>query len=103
MGTAAFGPSGTPEKPGNIFGGFNPYTLAPNSAHILWANAVTIGGLVGGGWGSWSYGGMGPTMGALAITPAVETADFLKKSRRSNDFIGYLLLEFDSLTDAYNC
>ena len=35
-------------------GGFNPYTTAPNSAHIVWTKPTTFGGVIGG-----SYGGSG--------------------------------------------
>jgi hypothetical protein len=35
---------------------FNPYTTGPNSPHILWQEAVADGGLIGGPWGSVSYG-----------------------------------------------
>jgi len=36
-------------------GGFNPYTTAPNSAHILWTRPLDFGGIVGGDYGSVSY------------------------------------------------
>jgi outer membrane protein assembly factor BamB len=35
--------------------GFNPYTQAPKSAHILWTKDFNIGGLVGGEYGDTSY------------------------------------------------
>ncbi len=38
-------------------GRFNPYTKAPNSAHILWTKEVTFGGLVGGELGEIDYYG----------------------------------------------
>jgi outer membrane protein assembly factor BamB len=42
----------------NILGtNYNPYTMAPLSSHILWANQVSQGGLPGGVWGSLPYGG----------------------------------------------
>ncbi|HJW65724.1 MAG TPA: PQQ-binding-like beta-propeller repeat protein [Candidatus Bathyarchaeia archaeon] len=34
---------------------YNPYTTAPKSPHILWANRVGSAGLVGGLWGSIPY------------------------------------------------
>src|SRR3990170_899426 len=34
------------------FDRFQPYSTAPNSAHILWTNEVSFGGLIGGEWGS---------------------------------------------------
>ncbi|HJW65246.1 MAG TPA: PQQ-binding-like beta-propeller repeat protein [Candidatus Bathyarchaeia archaeon] len=43
---------------------YNPYSTAPNSPHIIWANEVGKGGLPGGVWGSLPYGGGG---GAGAI------------------------------------
>jgi outer membrane protein assembly factor BamB len=36
---------------------YNPYSLAPNTAHILWRQPTQIGGLVGGTKGSDYYGG----------------------------------------------
>ena len=40
----------------NIFTTFNPYSTAPNSAHIVWKRPSALGGLIGGGdWGSTSY------------------------------------------------
>ncbi len=30
------------------FGGFNAYTTAPNTAHIVWAKPIAFGGIVGG-------------------------------------------------------
>jgi hypothetical protein len=38
---------------------FNPYSTAPNTAHILWANEVSNGGLIGGDFYSTSYGAGG--------------------------------------------
>ena len=40
---------------------FNPYSTGPNSAHILWKNEVSMGGIMGGDWGSLSYGAGGGT------------------------------------------
>jgi outer membrane protein assembly factor BamB len=41
----------------NIIGtNYNPYSTAPNSPHILWANQVWSSGLIGGDWGSLPYG-----------------------------------------------
>jgi hypothetical protein len=34
---------------------FAPYTTAPEAAHILWAESLTIGGLIGGEYGSRSF------------------------------------------------
>ena len=34
---------------------FNPFTKAPNTAHILWTEEVTFGGLVGGEYGTVQY------------------------------------------------
>jgi outer membrane protein assembly factor BamB len=34
---------------------YDPFTSAPNSAHILWTKQMTFGGLVGGGYGSSAY------------------------------------------------
>ncbi len=35
----------------NLTGDYNPYTTAPNAAHILWTKPVAFGGLVGGEFG----------------------------------------------------
>ncbi|MGD6810779.1 MAG: PQQ-binding-like beta-propeller repeat protein [Candidatus Bathyarchaeia archaeon] len=40
----------------NVIGtNYNPYSTAPNSPHILWANQVWSSGLIGGDWGSLPY------------------------------------------------
>ena len=41
-------------------GNWNPYTTAPNSAHIAWTKELTIGGIVGGSYGAGYayYGGL---------------------------------------------
>jgi len=39
----------------SAFSGFNPYTTAPNTAHIVWTKEVTLGGIAGGQLGSVSY------------------------------------------------
>jgi outer membrane protein assembly factor BamB len=40
----------------NILGqNYNPYSTAPNTPHILWANQVWSSGLIGGDWGSLPY------------------------------------------------
>ena len=42
----------------NILGtNYNPYSTAPTSSHIIWANQVSQGGIIGGIWGSLPYGG----------------------------------------------
>jgi hypothetical protein len=46
-GRSAFGYGGYNET-----GNFNPYTQAPNSAHIVWTKPLTFGGLVGGSAGT---------------------------------------------------
>jgi len=38
---------------------FNPYSTAPNAPHIVWKKEVATGGIIGGQWGSYSYGGGG--------------------------------------------
>lgn len=35
----------------NASGNFNPYTTAPNSAHIVWTKPMAIGGVMGGDFG----------------------------------------------------
>jgi hypothetical protein len=40
-----------PYKTYNASGNFNPYTKAPNSAHIVWTNPLMFGGLIGGEFG----------------------------------------------------
>lgn len=41
----------------NILGqNYNPYSVAPNSPHIVWAKQVWSSGLIGGDWGSLPYG-----------------------------------------------
>ncbi|MDR2707815.1 MAG: PQQ-binding-like beta-propeller repeat protein [Nitrososphaerota archaeon] len=50
----------------NILGSnYNPYSTAPTSSHILWANQVSLGGLVGGMWGSLPYAGGGGAGGIV--------------------------------------
>jgi hypothetical protein len=34
--------------------GYNPYSKAPSTSHILWKNQVSAGGIIGGPWGSYS-------------------------------------------------
>ncbi len=36
----------------NATGNYNPYTTAPNSAHILWTKPEAFGGIIGGEFGS---------------------------------------------------
>jgi hypothetical protein len=36
----------------NNNGNYNPYTTAPNSAHILWTKPVAFGGIIGGEYGN---------------------------------------------------
>ncbi len=36
----------------NATGNYNPYTTAPNTAHILWTKAEAFGGIIGGEFGS---------------------------------------------------
>ncbi|XES78399.1 MAG: PQQ-binding-like beta-propeller repeat protein [Candidatus Bathyarchaeia archaeon] len=36
-------------------GGFNPYTTAPDTAHIAWTTEFDLGGIVGGDYGAASY------------------------------------------------
>ncbi len=38
---------------------YNEYSTAPKTDHIVWANEVSLGGLVGGEWGSLPYNGGG--------------------------------------------
>ena len=40
----------------NASGNFNPYTTAPNTAHILWTKALAPGGIIGGEFGGTMYG-----------------------------------------------
>jgi hypothetical protein len=37
---------------GRTGGNFNPYTTAPNSAHVLWTKPIAFGGQIGGEFGS---------------------------------------------------
>ena len=41
---------------------FNPYSQAPGSPHILWKKQVEIGGIIGGAYGSLTYGGGSTTV-----------------------------------------
>jgi outer membrane protein assembly factor BamB len=41
---------------------FNPYSQAPGSPHILWKKQVEIGGIIGGDYGSLTYGGGSTTV-----------------------------------------
>jgi len=36
----------------NCSGNYNPYTTAPNTAHVLWTKPVAFGGLIGGEYGN---------------------------------------------------
>ncbi len=40
----------------NASGNFNPYTTAPNSAHIVWTKPLAPGGIIGGEFGGNEYG-----------------------------------------------
>jgi len=40
----------------NLTANFNPYTTAPNSAHILWTKPYSFGGIMGGDFGGTQYG-----------------------------------------------
>ena len=40
----------------NISGNFNPYTMGPNSAHVLWTKPMANGGIIGGEFGGNEYG-----------------------------------------------
>ena len=37
---------------------YNPYSTAPTTPHIIWANQIQTGGLVGGDWGSLGINGI---------------------------------------------
>jgi outer membrane protein assembly factor BamB len=39
----------------NASGPFNPYTTAPNTAHIVWTKEHALGGIVGGDYGTVNY------------------------------------------------
>jgi hypothetical protein len=41
---------GNPIREGyyNISGNFNPYTTAPNTAHVVWTTQQEFGGITGG-------------------------------------------------------
>jgi len=40
---------------GDSTSGFNPYTVAPRSAHVMWTKELALGGLVGGELDSFGY------------------------------------------------
>ncbi|MCW4003691.1 MAG: PQQ-binding-like beta-propeller repeat protein [Candidatus Bathyarchaeota archaeon] len=48
LGTGAFATSGVYDSNGN----FNPYTTAPESAHVLWTKPLAFGGQIGGEFGA---------------------------------------------------
>ena len=50
LGISTFASSGMYDASGN----YNPYTTAPNSAHILWTKPVAFGGTIGGSYGNGS-------------------------------------------------
>jgi len=50
LGVSTFASSGMYDASGN----YNPYTTAPNSAHILWTKPVAFGGTIGGSYGNGS-------------------------------------------------
>lgn len=47
LGTTNFGTTGLYESNGN----FNPYTQAPNTAHVMWTEPIAFGGQIGGEFG----------------------------------------------------
>jgi len=47
LGVTIFGDTGTYDQNGN----FNPYTIAPNSAHVVWTKPIAFGGQIGGEFG----------------------------------------------------
>jgi outer membrane protein assembly factor BamB len=47
FGTSTFATTGMYDQSGN----YNPYTTAPNSAHILWTKPEAFGGIIGGQFG----------------------------------------------------
>ena len=53
LGTAGGGTTGMY----NITGNYNPYTFAPDTAHILWTLPETFGGMIGGEFGGSSSNG----------------------------------------------
>jgi hypothetical protein len=52
FGTASFSATGMYNATGN----YNPYTTAPNTAHIMWTQPYASGGLIGGEFGNTEYG-----------------------------------------------
>jgi outer membrane protein assembly factor BamB len=57
----------------NASGNFNPYTTAPNSAHIVWTKPIAIGGLMGGefGGGGTSNYNWGNTYEPMFVPPVI--------------------------------
>ena len=45
------GPTTFGNSMNNMAGNFNPYSRAPNSAHIVWTKPISFGGLIGGEFG----------------------------------------------------
>jgi len=58
LGVSIFGTTGLYDtnNGGSDGGNFNPYTTAPNSAHVLWTKPVAPGGQIGGEFGSTDTG-----------------------------------------------
>jgi len=57
----------------NCTGNFNPYTTAPNTAHIVWTKPIAFGGLMGGefgGTGTSSYN-WGNTYEPMFVPPVI--------------------------------
>jgi hypothetical protein len=48
LAATSFGATGLYDQNGN----FNPYTTAPNSAHVLWTEPIAFGGQIGGEFGA---------------------------------------------------
>jgi len=48
LAATSFGATGMYDSKGN----FNPYTTAPNSAHVVWTKPIAFGGQIGGEFGS---------------------------------------------------
>lgn len=40
----------------NVTGNFNPYSLGPNTAHVIWTKLYSFGGIIGGEFGGTEYG-----------------------------------------------
>jgi len=65
---------------------YNPYSTAPTSPHILWAQQVNMGGIVGGIFGTYGYGNTAGGGGNTAITSLIINGKLYQQEPIGNNF-----------------